>query len=237
MTDDTSVMTDDARPRPARHLRVGVTLRERSATVSSIWLVDQTAARRGTYADPILIRVDVGGALQILESQPDPRVTRGVYRDRLGHHYGMGDEGTLMVAVPFAGTTDLADVRIRLTDLTGVPVPDRDPAALARLVENPTARMRTVHEIGSAELYAAADWPAVAGQLGIPADPGRFEIYLDRAGEYRWRLRRPDGEIVADSGQGYRTRRQCETDLTWVRTHAAGAPVTSLDVRPGGDRD
>jgi hypothetical protein len=39
------------------------------------------------------------------------------------------------------------------------------------------------------------------------------------------RLRRPDGEIVADSGQGYRRLADCEADLAWLRGDAAFVPV------------
>ena len=35
------------------------------------------------------------------------------------------------------------------------------------------------------------------------AEQGRFEVYEDNAGEYRWRLRDEDGTIRADSGEGY----------------------------------
>ena len=34
----------------------------------------------------------------------------------------------------------------------------------------------------------------------------KFEIYEDKAGEYRWRLLWSNGKIAADSGEGY-TRR------------------------------
>jgi len=30
-----------------------------------------------------------------------------------------------------------------------------------------------------------------------------FELYQDRAGEYRWRLRHDNRNIIADSGEGY----------------------------------
>ena len=35
----------------------------------------------------------------------------------------------------------------------------------------------------------------------------RFEVYKDKIGEYRWRLLAANGQIVADSGEGY-TRRE-----------------------------
>jgi len=30
-----------------------------------------------------------------------------------------------------------------------------------------------------------------------------FELYRDREGQYRWRLRHDNGNILADSGEGY----------------------------------
>lgn len=34
----------------------------------------------------------------------------------------------------------------------------------------------------------------------------RFEIYRDKIGDHRWRLRAVNGRIVAESGEGYRKR-------------------------------
>jgi len=34
----------------------------------------------------------------------------------------------------------------------------------------------------------------------------KFIIYQDRSGKWRWRLRARNGNIVADSGQGYATK-------------------------------
>lgn len=36
-----------------------------------------------------------------------------------------------------------------------------------------------------------------------------FEIYQDRGGEWRWRLRASNHTIVGDSGEGYKTRAGC----------------------------
>jgi hypothetical protein len=33
-----------------------------------------------------------------------------------------------------------------------------------------------------------------------------FQIYMDRAGQWRWRLRAANHKIVADSAEGYRAR-------------------------------
>lgn len=40
-----------------------------------------------------------------------------------------------------------------------------------------------------------------------------FEIYRDDADEYRWRLRADNGEIVAQSSEGYTRKRDCENGL------------------------
>ena len=31
----------------------------------------------------------------------------------------------------------------------------------------------------------------------------KFEVYRDKAGEYRWRLLASNGQLTADSGEGY----------------------------------
>lgn len=36
-----------------------------------------------------------------------------------------------------------------------------------------------------------------------------FEVYEDRAGEFRWRLKSRNGRIVGTSGEGYTRKRDC----------------------------
>ena len=38
---------------------------------------------------------------------------------------------------------------------------------------------------------------------------GRFEVYKDKAWDWRWRLRSSNGRIIADSGQGYSRKEDC----------------------------
>lgn len=52
-----------------------------------------------------------------------------------------------------------------------------------------------------------------------------FEVYTDRRGEYRWRLIASNGKIIADSGEGYRTKAACMHGLKLVRTRAATAKL------------
>ena len=55
-------------------------------------------------------------------------------------------------------------------------------------------------------LFAAAGLLAVAARAGA-ADPEKemkFEIYKDKAEEFRWRLKATNGAILATPGQGYK---------------------------------
>ena len=53
-----------------------------------------------------------------------------------------------------------------------------------------------------------------------------FELYEDNAGEYRWRLRHRNGNIIADSGQGYTSRSATEDAVNSVKLNAPGAEAT-----------
>ena len=52
-----------------------------------------------------------------------------------------------------------------------------------------------------------------------------FELYQDRAGEYRWRLRHQNGNIIADSGEGYSSKANALNGIDSVKENAPAAPV------------
>lgn len=43
-----------------------------------------------------------------------------------------------------------------------------------------------------------------------------FEIYRDNSDEYRWRLKSTNGKIIADSGEGYKNKSDCEYGIDLV---------------------
>ena len=45
-----------------------------------------------------------------------------------------------------------------------------------------------------------------------------FEIYKDIAGEFRWRLKAANGQIIACSGEGYKSERSCVHGANVVRS-------------------
>jgi len=55
-----------------------------------------------------------------------------------------------------------------------------------------------------------------------------FELYEDSAGEYRWRLRHDNGNIIADSGEGYASKSGAQDAIERVQGYAPEADV--LDV-------
>ncbi len=52
-----------------------------------------------------------------------------------------------------------------------------------------------------------------------------FELYVDTAGEYRWRLRHQNGNIIADSGEGYTSKANALNGIESVKENAAAAPI------------
>ncbi|SFR30438.1 Uncharacterized conserved protein YegP, UPF0339 family [Halorubrum sodomense] len=54
-------------------------------------------------------------------------------------------------------------------------------------------------------------------------DPAAFEVYRDAAAEWRWRLRHRNGNVLADSGEGYASRSNAVEAVTRVKANAPGA--------------
>ena len=56
---------------------------------------------------------------------------------------------------------------------------------------------------------------------------GKFEIYKDKAGKYRFRLKAGNGEIVA-SGEAYETKASAKDGVQAVINAAAGATIVEV---------
>lgn len=59
------------------------------------------------------------------------------------------------------------------------------------------------------------------------AKPGEFEVYQDRKGEFRFRLKAGNGEIIAVS-EGYREKASCLNGIASVQRNAVYAPVKEI---------
>ena len=52
----------------------------------------------------------------------------------------------------------------------------------------------------------------------------KFEVYVDKAGEFRFRLKARNGEIIA-TGEGYKAKASCLNGIDSVRRNAPDAEV------------
>ena len=52
-----------------------------------------------------------------------------------------------------------------------------------------------------------------------------FEVYKDRGGEYRFRLRGADGNLLAIAGKGYDKKADCQAVIDAIKKDAAKAKV------------
>jgi len=52
----------------------------------------------------------------------------------------------------------------------------------------------------------------------------KFEIYKDAAGKFRFRLRAPNGEIIA-TGEAYASKDSCQKGIESVKTNAPKAQI------------
>ena len=53
----------------------------------------------------------------------------------------------------------------------------------------------------------------------------KFEIYVDKRGELRFRLKATNGQIVA-VGEGYTTMKACQNGIASIKKNAPDSPVT-----------
>jgi uncharacterized protein YegP (UPF0339 family) len=92
--------------------------------------------------------------------------------------------------------------------------------------------------LAAAGLFAltAAPRPAVARQPDKKS-AATFEVYKDKAGEYRWRLRTTNTQVIATSGEGYSSKRACEDGIASVKKNAPDAAVEEKSDSSGPGKD
>jgi uncharacterized protein YegP (UPF0339 family) len=219
--------------RGTQHLRVGIEIRRESTRVVSIWVVDQPAVQFDRIRGPVFARVDVGTAPVLVEGFADPRVTRSTYREKVGHHFGVAPAGIVHVSVPFTDVRELAELRIRVIDATTAQPSGGDPKSVTGIFDSPPPSMHVIADVPAATLRHHPDWVKVAETIGLPVRPGCFEVYRAADGRYRWRLRRANGDVVAESAAAYPTREGCDADIGWVRANAEAIDVTGADSGSG----
>ena len=57
----------------------------------------------------------------------------------------------------------------------------------------------------------------------------KFEVYQDARGEYRWRLKSANGQVIATGGEGYTSKAGASNGIEAVKRDAPGAEVVDAD--------
>ena len=53
----------------------------------------------------------------------------------------------------------------------------------------------------------------------------KFQIFKDRGGDFRWRLRADNDQVIADSAEGYKSKSSCKDGIELVKKLAPKATV------------
>ena len=97
-------------------------------------------------------------------------------------------------------------------------------------IETPVAEAETVAEDDGPEPDDAADPDiAIPSEDDAAASRATFELFEDNAGEWRWRLRHDNGNVIGDSGEGYASKSNAKRALERVREHVAAADYLRVD--------
>ena len=56
----------------------------------------------------------------------------------------------------------------------------------------------------------------------------KFEMYTDKAGEFRFRLKAKNGQVIATS-EGYKTKASCENGIACVKKNAPDAEIVDAE--------
>lgn len=55
-----------------------------------------------------------------------------------------------------------------------------------------------------------------------------FDLYKDSAGQFRWRLKSSNGQIIATGGEGYTTKAGAENGIAAVKRDSPSATTNDL---------
>lgn len=86
------------------------------------------------------------------------------------------------------------------------------------------ACLKGIDSVKSNAAAAGLEDQTAAGQAKNP----KFEVYADKKGEFRFRLKARNGEIVLSS-QGYKTKASCLNGVESVRSNAPDAATEEAE--------
>lgn len=58
--------------------------------------------------------------------------------------------------------------------------------------------------------------------------PYKFQMYMDKAGDWRWRFIAPNNKRMADSGESYKSESSCMNAIEVIRRESDTSKITKL---------
>ena len=98
--------------------------------------------------------------------------------------------------------------------------------ATGEIYTTEAACMSGIESVRKNAVEAKLEDQTVAGYETV-ANP-KFEVYADKTGEFRFRLKARNGEIIA-VGEGYKAKDSCLNGIDSVRRNAPDASVEKLE--------
>ncbi len=92
--------------------------------------------------------------------------------------------------------------------------------ATSEIYESKDACLNGVESVRKNAPIANLEDQTAGGEATCP----KFELYEDKAGEYRFRLKARNGQIIAVS-EGYKAKASCENGIESVRKNAPEAEI------------
>ncbi|MEF8907487.1 MAG: HVO_2922 family protein [Haloarculaceae archaeon] len=144
--------------------------------------------------------------------------------------------GALVPLIVGATREDLEATQRRAADL------EENLRDLRRERDRLETELEDAREAGATDADRAegleADLAELESQLeSLRASQAQFELYEDAGGQYRWRLRHRNGNVVADGGQGYTRKHNAKKGLASVRRNALGASLLEIEPDPEEGED
>lgn len=94
--------------------------------------------------------------------------------------------------------------------------------ATSEVYSSETACMNGIESVKKNAPVAAVEDQTVEG-YATEKNP-KFEVYQDKAGEYRFRLKATNGQVIA-TGEGYKAKASCLNGVESVKKNAPDAEV------------
>ncbi len=76
--------------------------------------------------------------------------------------------------------------------------------------------------------FAVANASKIVAQVNKKKSKLKFELFADKRGEYRWRLKASNGKIIADSGEGYKNKSDCQHGINLIISAIIGTKIIDL---------